>query len=45
MKLLFDHNVSPRLVQRLADLAPDSIHVAVVGLEGLILIPASNDEP
>jgi predicted nuclease of predicted toxin-antitoxin system len=33
MKLLFDHNVSPRLVQRLADLAPDSTHVALVGLE------------
>ncbi|WP_017303914.1 DUF5615 family PIN-like protein [Spirulina subsalsa] len=27
MKLLFDHNLSPRLVQRLADLFPESTHV------------------
>ena len=27
MKLLFDHNLSPRLVTRLADLYPDSQHV------------------
>lgn len=33
MKLLFDHNLSPRLVQRLADMFPDSTHVAIVGLE------------
>jgi predicted nuclease of predicted toxin-antitoxin system len=33
MKLLFDHNLSPRLVQRLADLYPDANHVALVGLE------------
>jgi predicted nuclease of predicted toxin-antitoxin system len=33
MKLFFDHNLSPRLVQRLADLYPDASHVALVGLE------------
>jgi len=33
MKLLFDHNLSPRLVQRLADLYPSTSHVALVGLE------------
>jgi predicted nuclease of predicted toxin-antitoxin system len=27
MKLLFDHNLSPRLVTRLADIFPDSNHV------------------
>ena len=33
MKLLFDENLSPRLVARLADLYPDSVHVKDVGLE------------
>ena len=33
MKLLFDHNLSPRLVNRLADLYPDSNHVYPVGLD------------
>jgi predicted nuclease of predicted toxin-antitoxin system len=33
MKLLFDQNLSARLVNRLADLFPDSSHVAMVGLE------------
>ena len=33
MKLLFDENLSPRLVERLADLYPDCVHVRVVGLE------------
>jgi predicted nuclease of predicted toxin-antitoxin system len=32
MKLLFDQNVSPRLVRRLADIYPDSLHVREVGL-------------
>lgn len=32
MKLLWDHNLSPRLVRRLADVFPDSLHVAEVGL-------------
>jgi len=27
MKLLFDHNLSPRLGRRLGDLYPDSSHV------------------
>ena len=27
MKLLFDHNLSPRLVTRLADIFPGSLHV------------------
>jgi len=30
--LLFDQNLSPRLVDRLADLYPHSIHVSAVGL-------------
>jgi predicted nuclease of predicted toxin-antitoxin system len=32
MKLLFDHNLSPQLVKRLADLFPDSNHVHLLGL-------------
>src|SRR5215213_8401565 len=33
MKLLFDHNLSPRLLARLADLFPDTTHVALVKLD------------
>lgn len=33
MKLLFDQNLSPRLVQRLADVFPDSSHVFFLGLD------------
>lgn len=33
MKFLFDHNLSPRLIKRLADLFPDSTHVYLVKLE------------
>lgn len=33
MKLLFDQNLSPKLVNRLADLFPDSAHVQSAGLE------------
>jgi predicted nuclease of predicted toxin-antitoxin system len=33
MKLLFDQNLSPKLVNRLADLFPDSSHVQAVGLD------------
>jgi predicted nuclease of predicted toxin-antitoxin system len=33
MKLLFDHNLSPRLVHRLADLYPASSHVFLIGLD------------
>ena len=33
MKLLFDQNLSPRLVQRLSDLYPSSDHVYSVGLD------------
>jgi predicted nuclease of predicted toxin-antitoxin system len=33
MKLLFDENLSPRLVALLADLFPDSLHVRDVGLK------------
>ncbi len=33
MKLLFDENLSPRLVQLLADLFPESVHVRDVGLK------------
>jgi predicted nuclease of predicted toxin-antitoxin system len=32
MKLLFDQNLSPKLVNRLADLFPGSSHVQLVGL-------------
>lgn len=33
MKLLFDQNLSPRLVARLADVFPDSHHVFQIGLD------------
>lgn len=33
MKLLFDQNLSPKLVTRLVDLFPDSSHVQPVGLD------------
>lgn len=33
MKLLFDHNLSPRLVQLLADLHPNSQHVFLLGMD------------
>lgn len=33
MKLLFDQNLSPKLVRQLADLYPGSAHVASVGLD------------
>jgi predicted nuclease of predicted toxin-antitoxin system len=33
VKLLFDHNLSPRLVDRLVDLYPGSSHVFLLGLD------------
>jgi predicted nuclease of predicted toxin-antitoxin system len=33
VKILFDQNLSPRLVHALADLYPDSAHVQSVGLD------------
>ena len=33
MKLLFDENLSPQLVHRLADIFPDSLHVREVNLQ------------
>ncbi len=39
MKLLFDANLSPKLVKRLADLFPDSSHVFSSGLG-----PSASDE-
>ena len=33
MKLLFDQNLSPKLVRLLEDLFPDSIHVRELGLQ------------
>jgi len=33
VKLLFDQNLSPKLVRRLADLYPESSHVYLVGLD------------
>jgi predicted nuclease of predicted toxin-antitoxin system len=33
VKLLFDHNLSPRLVNRLADLHPHSSHALALGLD------------
>jgi len=32
MTLLFDHNLSPRLVQSLVDAFPGSLHVRTIGL-------------
>jgi predicted nuclease of predicted toxin-antitoxin system len=34
MKLFFDENLSPKLVQALADIFPDSAHVDRIGLGG-----------
>jgi predicted nuclease of predicted toxin-antitoxin system len=34
MKLLFDENLSPKMVEALADLFPDSVHVDRIGLGG-----------
>lgn len=31
--LLFDQNLSPRLIRRLADIYPDAVHVARLGLD------------
>lgn len=33
MKLLFDHNLSPRLVNRLADIFPNSSHLFLLALD------------
>lgn len=33
MRLLFDHNLSPRLVPLLADVFPDAGHVRLLGLD------------
>lgn len=33
MRLLFDNNLSPRLVEPLADLYPDSVHVRSIGFQ------------
>jgi predicted nuclease of predicted toxin-antitoxin system len=33
MKLLFDHNLSPRLVNRLIDIYPNSNHIFNLGLD------------
>lgn len=33
MKLLFNHNLSPRLVNRLADLFPESTHIYTLGMD------------
>lgn len=33
MRLLFDHNLSPRLIKRLVDILPNSTHVLFVGLD------------
>jgi len=33
VKLLFDQNLSPKLVRRLADLYPDSNHVYQIGID------------
>ncbi|WP_228061604.1 DUF5615 family PIN-like protein [[Phormidium] sp. LEGE 05292] len=33
MKLLFDHNLSPRLVNRLADIFPNSNHLFLLGFD------------
>ena len=33
MKLLFDHNLSPKLIRKLDDMFPDSAHVSYLGLD------------
>ncbi len=33
MKLLLDHNLSPKLINKLADLFPDSNHVYLLNLD------------
>jgi predicted nuclease of predicted toxin-antitoxin system len=33
VRLLFDHNLSPRLITRLRDLFPDASHVTLAGLD------------
>jgi predicted nuclease of predicted toxin-antitoxin system len=33
MKLLFDHNLSPRLVDRLVDLFPGLTHLYTLGMD------------
>lgn len=33
MKLLFDNNLSPRLITRLADVFPDATHVGRLGMQ------------
>ncbi len=33
MKLLFDHNLSPRLIKSLADIYPNSNHLYLMGLD------------
>ena len=33
MRLVFDHNLSPRLIQLLSDVFADSVHVRDLGLE------------
>ncbi|BAY39298.1 hypothetical protein NIES2111_36720 [Nostoc sp. NIES-2111] len=33
MRLLFDHNLSPRLTDRLADIYPNSQHLYLLGLD------------
>lgn len=33
MKLLFNHNLSPRLVKRLSDLFPESTHVYLLAMD------------
>lgn len=33
MKLLFDHNLSPKLVNRLADLFPELTHLYTLGMD------------
>jgi len=33
MKLLFNHNLSPKLVNRLADLFPESTHIYTLGMD------------
>jgi len=35
LKLLFDQNLSPRLIRALQDLYPDSLHVRDIGLEAV----------
>ncbi|WP_341325862.1 DUF5615 family PIN-like protein [Methylotuvimicrobium sp. KM2] len=42
MKLLFDENLSPKLVAALIDVFPGSAHIDRIGLGGESIMPSGN---